>query len=189
VGRRGGEPAADHVDEGCQDAGAYAAPVSADLADDRHPRPARAAVDGVLERETQVAEQVIRGRIGRGHCAGPYSTREFDLGVVAALAYVEALDVSLRIDAPELVALVRVALAVECPPVARAHELVAGDVAVGEIVIEMRAPSGNTAYSAVDAAPEHALCIVELHRDDSARRWKTWGELVRAHRLHPAAFL
>ena len=49
---------------------------------------------------------------------------------------------ALRIDATELVALVRVAAAVECPAVARAHELVADDEALREIVVEMRARSG-----------------------------------------------
>ncbi len=66
-------------------------------------------------------------------------------------------DGALGVDPAELVALVRVALAVERPRVAGADELVAGDVTLGEIVVEVRAPARNAAQRTVGAAPDDVV--------------------------------
>ena len=71
------------------------------------------------------------------------------------------------IDAPELVALVRVAAAVERPAVARAHELVVDDVALGEIVVEVRARCAARCRSSPRAAAPHDVLV---HRRSRPRR-------------------
>jgi hypothetical protein len=53
--------------------------------------------------------------------------------------------------------------------VSRAHELVADHVSVGEIVVEVRAPPGHAADTAVPAAPKHELIAAALDRDDVTR--------------------
>ena len=60
----GREPAADHVDERRQRAGAHRTVVAADLGHDRQPR-SRRAVRRVLEAHAQIAQEMTLGRVAR----------------------------------------------------------------------------------------------------------------------------
>ena len=77
-------------------------------------------------------------------------------------------DRALGVDPPELVALVRVAVAVEGPRVTRAHELVADDVTLREVVVEVRAPAGRAAEAPVGAPPHHELLVPDVDRSHLA---------------------
>ena len=90
------------------------------------------------------------------------------LDAVGVLSQRQRRHAALRVDAAELVALVRVAATVERPAVARAHELVVDDEALGEIVVEVRARSGRAPELAAAAAPHDVLVAVDLDRDDRA---------------------
>src|SRR5207244_4762926 len=69
-----------------------------------------------------------------------------------------------EIDPAELVAFVRVAGAVERPGVARTHKLVVSDVALGEVVVEMRATPGRAAKATVHSPPQHVFLTRDVDR-------------------------
>src|SRR5436190_14700025 len=75
---------------------------------------------------------------------------------------------SLAVDATELVAFVHVAATVERPSMPRAHELVAVDVAFGEITVEMRTEPRRAPEPAVETAPHDTLVSVDFDRCDRA---------------------
>jgi len=99
---------------------------------------------------------------------GPESA-QFEIYNGAGLTNHERGDAALRIDPAELVALVRVPVAVERPRVPGAHELVAFDVTFGQIVVEVGAPAGRAAEPTVMTAPEHVVVAVDSDRADLAR--------------------
>jgi hypothetical protein len=88
------------------------------------------------------------------------------LDLVVALVDLEHHHGSLGVDAAELIALVRVALAIEGPRMARAHQLVGGDVALTEVVVEMRAKPRRGADAPVVISPHHELLTVNVDRND-----------------------
>ena len=181
-GRARGQAAADHVDERGERAGPRVTEIGAQLGHDRHPRPAPVALVVVLEREPQVAQEMMLGRVDGGHGnPGRYRTgarerrtsarqRRSSVDRGSGLDHHERRDRALRVDAAELVALVRVAVAVERPRVPGAHELVAVDVTLGEIVVEVGAPTRPAAQTTVVAAPDHVVVAVDLDRAHLARR-------------------
>ena len=172
-GRARREAAADDVDQRGERAGPRVPQIGAQLGHDRHPRPAPPALVVVFEREAQVAQEMVVGRVDDGHGTRDGTERARVSAVRdrhgAGLSDHERRDRALRIDAAELVALVRVAVAVERPRVPGAHELVAGDVTLREIVVEVGAPAGRAAEPTVMTAPEHVVVAVDSDRADLAR--------------------
>ena len=105
--------------------------------------------------------------------------RGFEVDDVVVLGEHEDRHRTLRVDPAQLVALVSVPVAVEGPPVPGAHQLARVDVAVGEIVVEMRAPTRRAAHTPVGAAPHDELLAGELDGAHAARRDRARGD---AHR-------
>src|SRR5258706_12045894 len=87
---------------------------------------------------------------------------QFELDRPVGFADHELRDRALGIDPAELIALVRDAGAVEGPRVTGAYELVAGDVANGQIVVEVRAASGRTAEATVGSPPHHVFLVGDI---------------------------
>src|SRR5438105_4769490 len=100
----------------------------------------------------------------RGH------SREVELDDVVALVDVQHRNGALRVDAAELIAFVRVAVAVEGPRVPCADQLVAGDVALAQVVVEVRASAWRRANPSVEASPHHELLTVDVHCNHASGR-------------------
>jgi hypothetical protein len=92
------------------------------------------------------------------------------------LGELQRLDDTLRVDAPELVALERVSLPSKRPPVARANQLVAVDVPLGEIMVEVRAPAGRAAHVTSRARHSTKLIVFDLDGNDAVRRDAIGGD-------------
>ena len=93
---------------------------------------------------------------------------QLELDHVGTLLDVQRHDGSLGIDAAELIAFVRVAAAVECPRMSRTHQLVSGDIALAEVMIEVRAPPRRRAHLSVVSPPHHELLAVHVDCDHAA---------------------
>src|SRR2546422_7347235 len=81
------------------------------------------------------------------------TSAQFEHDRSAFLADLQRRDRALRVYPAEFVALVRVAGTVEGPGMTGAHELIPGDVALGEVVVEVRATPGRAAEAAVHPSP------------------------------------